>query len=254
MAGKRFWQFRAAAGEPKVGELLLYGIIESETWFGDEVTPKQFREDLDALGEIDVLRVFINSDGGDVFASQAIHSMLKRHPARVDVYIDGLAASAASVVAMAGDVIRMPANAMMMIHSPWTIGIGNANDFRELADVLDQIGESIVTAYEQKTGLERERIRELLEAETWMTAEEAVELGFADEIEEAREVAAALRGKTLVVNGQEFDLSRFKRPPKLAFLPAVDAPRGGGQAADDDDRSRRRRRMEMELELLAGSI
>src|SRR5690606_6275695 len=129
----------AAADDEKVGELLLYGPISDFSWWGDEVTPKQFKEELDALGDIGELRVYINSPGGDVFAGQAILSMLKRHSARKVVYVDGLAASAASIVAMAGDTIRMPRNAMMMIHNAWTITAGNANDLREVADALDRV-------------------------------------------------------------------------------------------------------------------
>lgn len=222
MKGKRFWQFRAAADEPTVGELLLYGIISSTSWWGDEVTPKQFKQELDALGEVSELRVFINSDGGDVFAGQAIHSMLQRHSARVIVYVDGLAASIASVIAMAGDVVRMPRNAMMMVHEPWTWGYGNAADFRKLADTLDQVKESLVAAYQSKTNLTREEIMDLLAAETWMTAEEAVEKGFADEIEETKKVAALVNGGQLEVNGQTFDLARYRNPPRLAFLPPAD--------------------------------
>lgn len=219
---KRFWQFRAAAGDSKVGELLLYGIISDVSWWGDEITPKQFKQDLDALGDIDELRVYINSDGGDVFAGQAIHSMLKRHKARVIVYVDGLAASIASVIAMAGDVVRMPRNAMMMIHNPWTFTWGNAEQLRKVADDLDVIRESIVAAYEDKSGLTRDELIPMLDAETWLTADEAVSKGFADEIEEAKKVAASLTGGRLVVNGQSFDLSRFRNPPKLAFVPPAD--------------------------------
>src|SRR5690606_721032 len=207
---RKFWQFRAAAGSPEVGELLLYGEISDVTWWGDEVTPKQFYEDLQSLGDIKELKVFINSPGGDAFAGQAIHSMLKRHPAKVTVYVDGLAASAASIVAMAGDKVIMPRNAMMMVHRPWTFVAGNASALRKVADDLDKISESLVAVYEDKTGLERDRIVAMLDAETWMTAEEAVDLGFADEIEEAKQVAASIRGSTLVVNGLEVDLSRFK--------------------------------------------
>lgn len=220
----KFWQFRAAKDEPKVGELMLYGSISDFSWWGDEVTPKQFKEDLDALGDIDVLKVFINSGGGDAFAGQAIHSMLKRHKAQVNVYVDGLAASIASVIAMAGDKVIMPRNAMMMIHNPWTWGFGDARAFREIADRLDKIRESLVVVYEGKSGMERERIIELLDAETWMTADEAVEMGFADEIEESKPVAASIADGRLVVNGQQFDLSRYRNPPKLAFLPPADAP------------------------------
>ncbi len=216
---KPFWQFRNAANEPKTGELLLYGVISSVSWWEDDVTPKQFKQDLDALGDISELKVYINSDGGDVFAGQAIHSMLKRHSAHKTVYIDGLAASIASVIAMAGDTIVMPRNAMMMVHNPWTFAWGDSNDFRKMAETLDQIRESIVAAYQDKSGMEPDAIRELCDAETWFTADEAVEKGFADEIEESKQVAASLNGRFLNVNEQQFDLTRFKNPPKLAFLP-----------------------------------
>ena len=123
--------------------------ISNETRWGDEVTPKQFKDDLDALGEINTLNVYINSPGGSVFAGQTIYSMLKRHKAKVHVYIDGLAASIASLIAMAGDKVIMPKNAMMMIHSPWTFAAGNAQEFRKIADDMDKIRESMVVAYEQ---------------------------------------------------------------------------------------------------------
>lgn len=212
---RRFWQVRAAA-DPGVGELLLYGEIADSTWWGDEVTPKQFWEDLQKLGSISELRVYINSPGGDVFAGQAIHSMLRRHPATVTVYVDGLAASAASIVAMAGDRVIMPRNAMLMIHNPWTIVAGNADTLRKVAEDLDRIRESLVVVYADKTGLERDKISEYLDAETWFTAEEAVELGFADEIEETRTVAASIASPgRLVINGVAVDLSRFQHPPKV---------------------------------------
>lgn len=224
---RKFWTFQAAADEEKVGELLLYGPISDFSWWGDEVTPKQFKEDLDALGEIDELRIYINSPGGDVFAGQAILSMLKRHNAQKVVYVDGLAASAASVVAMAGDVIRMPRNAMMMIHNVWTFVAGDANDLREVADTLERISETIVAAYQERTGLDRDQIKAMMDAETWMTAEEAVEKGFADEIEEAKQVAASLRGDTLIVNGFEFDVSKYRNKPPVQEQAASDnVPRG----------------------------
>lgn len=262
--GRRFWQFRAAA-EPGVGELLLYGVISDVSWFGDEVTPKQFWDDLQKLGDIKELRVYINSPGGDVFAGQAIHSMLRRHPATVVTYIDGLAASAASVVAMAGDRVIMPRNAMLMIHNPWTIAWGDANEFRRIADELDKIRESLVTVYEDKTGLDRDRIIGMLDAETWMTAEEAHELGFADEIEEAKQVAASVAGPgRLIVNGVEIDLSRYRNPPKVLVAAAGPAPPEAPEAAKDPELAcdrpsdgavvaeDRLRLLAVELELLAG--
>lgn len=210
---KKFWEFRAAAGMENTGELMLYGDISNDSWWGDEVTPQQFKEDLDALGNIDTLNVFINSGGGDVFAGQAIHSMLKRHPAKVNVYVDGLAASIASVIAVAGDTVYMPANAMLMIHNPYTISIGNANEFRKLADDLDKISESLIAAYQGKTGLETDGIKQMMDNETWMTAEEAVNLGFADEIEQSKKNAAHWDGTMLSINGQRFDISKFKNIP-----------------------------------------
>lgn len=215
--GRKFWQMRAAANESGVGELLLYGLIGPDDgmgWLFDEITPKDFAADLEALGEISELRVFINSEGGDVFAGQAIHSMLKRHSAHVTVYVDGLAASIASVVAMAGDRVVMPSNAMMMVHSPWTIAAGNAGEFRKMAETLDQVRESLIAAYQGKTSMDREELLGLLEAETWMTAEEAVEFGFADEVEESKQIAAALVGdKRVEINGVTFDLGRFRNAP-----------------------------------------
>ena len=220
--GRKFWKFRAATDQPDTGELLIYGPIAGDGmgWLFDDVTPKQFKADLDALGDVSELRLFINSPGGDVFAGQAIHSMIQRHPADVTVYVDGLAASIAAVVAMAGDKVIMPRNAMMMVHNPFTFGMGDAEEFRKIADTLDQIRESIFAAYRDKTGMSREDLLPLLDAETWMTAEDAVELGFADEIEEAKQIAASMTSPSeLVVNGIKMDLSRFRNRPLLAKSP-----------------------------------
>ena len=211
--GKKFWNFKAL--DQGGADLYLYGPISSTTWWGDEVTPKQFKADLDALGDVENINVYINSDGGDVFAGQAINSMLKRHNAKITVHIDGLAASIASVIAMAGDEIIMPTNAMMMIHNPWTFTYGNAADFRKMADDLDKIGESIIAAYKEKTGLKDEEIKKIMDSETWLTADECVEKGFADKIEESKQVAAALDDGFLMLNGIKMDLSRFEKAPKF---------------------------------------
>ena len=214
MKGKNFWQFKAEAGTG-IGELMLYGDISEYSWWDDDVTPKKFKEDLDALGDISELKIYINSGGGDVFAGQAIHSMLKRHSATKTVYIDGLAASIASVIAMAGDKVIMPKNAMMMIHKCWTIAIGNADDMRKMADDMDKIDESIIAAYVEKTGLETDDIIELMTDETWMTAQDALDYGFADEIEESKQVAASMKNGLLLINGQEMDVSRFQNVPEF---------------------------------------
>ena len=214
----KFWQFKNQVGG-KTGELLIYGYIESTKWYDDDVTPKEFKKDLDALGDIDTLNIYINSGGGDVFAAQAIYSMLNRHKAQKTTYVDGLAASAASVIAMVGDKRIMPNNAMLMIHKAWSIAVGNANDFRKRADDLEKIEESIISVYQEKSGLEREKIIELMTAETWMTAKEAKDYGFIDEIDEEKEVAACLDGCFLSINGQKTDLSRYRNPPKMFVSP-----------------------------------
>ncbi len=211
---KKFWAFRAKG--TKKGELTLYGDISSSSWFGDEVTPKQFKADMDALGEIDELDIFINSGGGDVFAGQTIYSILKRKNAIKTVYVDGLAASIASVIAMAGDRIVIPRNAMIMIHNPYTFTAGNAEELRKMADDLDKIRESIVSTYEDKTGLDRKKIIELMDAETWMTADEAKEYGFADDVEEEKQVAASVGG---------FFMNKYRNVPenlKNQEIPVVD--------------------------------
>ena len=200
---KKFWNLKAL--DEKTGELTLYGEISDVTWWGDEITPKQFKEELDALGDIDTLNVYINSPGGDVFAGQTIYSMIKRHKAQVNVYIDGVAASIASLIAMAGDKVIMPANAMMMVHNPWAFAAGNAQDFRKLADDLDKIRDSMIVAYESKSALTTDEIKKLLDAETWLSAKDCHEYGFADEIEEAKQAAACVDKKYL---------SRYKNVPE----------------------------------------
>lgn len=214
----KFWSFNNKKDEPTIGELMLYGDISSSTWWGDEVTPKQFKQELDALGDISHLDIYVNSGGGDVFAGQAIHSMLKRHKASKTAYVDGIAASIASVIIMAADKIVMPKNAMIMVHKSWTIAAGNADDMRKLADDMDKVDESIVAAYEERTGKTKEEILAIMEAETWMTAQEAVDSGFADEIEETKQIAASINGAFLVLNNQQIDLSQYKNAPRFIEL------------------------------------
>lgn len=212
MANKRFWEFKA---QGKKGELLIYGDIASSTWWGDEVTPKQFKKDLDALGDVSELDVYINSSGGDIFAGQAIHTMLKRHSATVTVHVDGLAASIASVIAMAGDKIVMPKGSMMMIHEGMIglIGYLNAGKLRKYADEIEKITDSVVVPAYERSALTVDEIKEMMAAETWLSAEEAVEMGFADEIEEGRAVAASISDRVLTINGLDVDIGQFKRVP-----------------------------------------
>lgn len=216
-----FWIFKNAAAEDEA-ELQVYGDIGE---WGD-VDSREFTSQLKKV-TAKRIAVRINSGGGSVFTAQAILSSLKRHKADVYVYIDGLAASAASVIAMAGDMIIMPSNAMMMIHNPSTVGWGESKDMRKLADTLDKVRDTIVAAYKDRTGLEESKIIELMDEETWMTAAEAVELGFADEIEGYQPIAASIKSDTMFVNGIQIDAKRFKH------LPTAWIENNGEQPKDD---------------------
>lgn len=172
-----FYRFiNKAEGEP--AELVIDGPIDSKVWWGDEVTPKAFKAELNSKkGD---LTVWINSPGGDCFAASQIYTMLKEYKGKVTVKIDGIAASAASVIAMAGDEVLMAPTAMMMIHNPLTAVWGNKDDLTMAISVLEEVKESIVNAYEIKTGLQRAHISRLMDEETWMNARKAMELKFAD--------------------------------------------------------------------------
>jgi ATP-dependent Clp protease, protease subunit len=231
--GKRFWTIQAAKGNPKAGEVMLYGPIASQTWFGDEVTPKAFADDLKALGDVDTITLYINSEGGDVFAAQAIYSMLKRHSAAVHTYVDGLAASAASLIAMAGETITLPINAMLMLHSPWAFAMGNASQLRTMADDLDKIRESMIAVYSERSGKSHDEVVAILDAETWYTAEEAVAAGFADEVEGAKQIAASITDNTLTINGQQVDLRAFRSFPADKVAATAEAPAEDEPAAEE---------------------
>jgi ATP-dependent Clp protease protease subunit len=176
---KKFWNWvRDETTEERT--LYLNGVISDETWWGDEVTPKMFRDELMAgTGNV---TVWINSPGGDVFAAAQIYNMLMDYTGHVTVKIDGLAASAASVVAMAGGDVYMSPVSMLMIHNPATIAIGDSEEMLRAKALLDEVKESIINAYELKSGLSRTRLSHLMDAETWMNANKAVELGFADKL------------------------------------------------------------------------
>ena len=175
---RKFWNWVRNEGEKRV--LLLDGEISDETWWGDEVTPQMFRSELNAVeGDIDL---WINSPGGDCYAAAQIYNMLMEYKGNVNVKIDGIAASAASVVAMAGTTVEMSPVATIMIHNPMTVSIGDTHEMERTITFLAEIKESIINAYELKTGLSRAKISRLMDAETWMNAKKAVELGFADSV------------------------------------------------------------------------
>lgn len=179
---RKFWNWikNQNEGGSEMRTLFLNGPISDESWYGDEVTPKLFKEELVA-GD-GPISVWINSPGGDVFAAAQIYNMLMDYPGEVTVMIDGLAASAASVIAMAGTEVQMSPVAMMMIHNPATVAIGDSEEMKKAIKMLDEVKESIMNAYEIKTGLSRDKISKMMDAESWFNANKAVELGFADKI------------------------------------------------------------------------
>ena len=180
---KKFWNWVKNDEADAFGSertLFLNGEISEETWFGDEVTPQMFKDELNS-GSGDIT-VWINSPGGDCFAAAQIYNALMDYPHNVTVKIDGLAASAASVIAMAGTRVLMSPVAIMMIHNPMTIAIGDTQEMQKAIGMLDEVKESIMNAYEIKTSLDRKTIAKLMDAETWFNARKAVEMGFADEI------------------------------------------------------------------------
>ncbi|MCT1575692.1 Clp protease ClpP [Oceanobacillus kimchii] len=189
----KFWDMKMSA-DPKSGDIFIYGDIERYQWIEEDTTATTFKDDLDNLGDISTINLYINSPGGSVFEGIAIHNMLKRHKAQVNVYVDALAASIASVIAMAGDTIHMPKNSMLMIHNAWTIVAGNSADLRKQADDLDRISNSSKQSYLEKAGdkLSDEKLQEMLDAETWLSADEAYQYGLCDVVQEENKMAASI--------------------------------------------------------------
>lgn len=203
--------FKAAEGDPKKAEILLYGDVGG-FWDGG-ITAERFASSLGALGAVAEINLRINSSGGDIFEGFAIYNLLNRHSAKIVVDIDGVAASIASVIAMAGDEIRMAENAMLMIHDPWTVVAGSAVELRSQADVLDKLKASVVGVYAARTDKGAEELSALMSAETWYTAAEAEEAGFADSVTANKEGPANLAPE------------RFRNVPRWAI-------RAGGQAGE----------------------
>ena len=180
MKNKKFWVWKNMDGTESERVLELYGTIAEESWFDDDVTPQMFRDELFAgSGPV---TVWLNSPGGDCVAASQIYSMLMDYKGDVTIKIDGIAASAASVIAMAGTKVLMAPTALMMIHNPITMAYGNHDDMQKAIEMLDEVKESIINAYEIKTNLSRAKLSHLMDTETWMNANKAIELGFADDI------------------------------------------------------------------------
>lgn len=216
----KFYKMEASA-DGKSADVNIYGEIVSSGWESDdsETSAATFKKSLDALGDVDTINLHINSPGGSVFEGVAIGNMLKQNKAQVHCFVDGLAASIASVIAMSGDTISMPKNSMLMIHNPWTMAIGNSSDLRQQADNLDHINESMKQTYLSKAGdkLDMDTLTSLMDAESWLSADEAVSYGLADEVLEPNQAAACCSTKLF---------SRYKNVPAALKLSA-----GGGDPA-----------------------
>ena len=201
MSSEHYFKIQAAYGNK--GEIWIYSSIGKDN---DGISSKDFAEELKNLGLVDSINLYLNSDGGNVFDGFAIYESLRRHPAHITVYVDGLAASIASVIALAGDQIIMASNSMMMIHDPWC-----ENTSEKIKSTLDKIRHQILTVYTRKTGSDRETIEQMMRDEYWMDAREACALGFADEVSGPQQLAA------------QYDLSRFRNPPNnLTHVYGVD--------------------------------
>ena len=175
---RHFWNW--VKNDDETRTLYLEGVIAEESWFSDDITPAMFKEELFA-GD-GPINLHINSPGGDCIAASQIYTMLMDYPHDVTVQIDGMAASAASVIAMAGTHVTMSPTSLLMVHNPFTIATGDTEEMRKAIQLLDEVKESIINAYQIKTGLSRTKLSHLMDSETWMNALKAKELGFCDEV------------------------------------------------------------------------
>ena len=195
---------QAKATTPKAGELLLYGDVGPSDW--GMIDAKSVNEALAGLGDVSVINLRIDSAGGGAFDGVAIYNQLKRHPATINVTVDGLAASIASVIAMAGDTITMGEGTQMMIHDASSIAWGNAAEMRRTAELLDTISADIAAIYARRSGRPVAEIRDLMLAETWLGAQEAVDAKLAD---------AVVAGAAVTASLTDSEANRFKHPPKV---------------------------------------
>lgn len=223
--------FNIAKINDSIGEIDIYGEIIDESWrmSDTETSAPSFKDALKELKDVKQITVNINSGGGDVFSGVAIHNMLKSHKAHVTVKIDGLAASIASVIAMAGDKVIIPRNAMLMIHNAWTFAVGNASDLRKQAEDLEKINSVVINSYLDKNPeIDEDKLRSLMDEETWLTAQEAKDLGLVDEIAEPNKVAA---------NITKNQIERYDNVPQKFKNeePTVETPKETKQEVTVDD-------------------
>ena len=203
----KFWNVMKN-DEEKSAELILYGSIGSDEYW-DDISDKAFKQDIENLGDVENITLHINSPGGSVFSAVAIANTLKNHKAKITANIDGLAASAATIITSACDTVKMPKNALFMVHNPITFAYGNNQDMQKTLEMLNKVKNSIIETYLNKTKTDKETLSELMDNETWMNAEEAKEYGFVDEILDESVEKEVIENK-LIINNMAFDISRFK--------------------------------------------
>ena len=201
---KTIWNI--VKNDDKNAELILYGDINESFW-GDTISAKEVTEHLADL-DVENINVYINSNGGVVDTAIAINNALRRHKAKVTVNIDGIAASAATLITCAGDTVRMPKNALFMIHNPSTIAMGDSEEMRKKADVLEKYKNSITETYLQKVNIDKEKLSELMDNESWLSAEEALKYGFIDEIIENTDIQVV--ENKVISNNMVFNMAEFK--------------------------------------------
>ena len=228
---KKFWNWSNSTDENETTQtrvLSINGPIAEESWFDDDVTPALFKDELNA-GDGDIT-VWINSPGGDCVAAAQIYNMLVDYSGNVTVKIDGMAASAASVIAMAGNEVLMSPVSMLMIHNPATIAMGDHNEMQKAIDMLSEVKESIMNAYAIKTGLSRAKLSHLMESETWMNANKAVELGFADGVLE-RESNTPNNSAAMVYSRKLTNTALMNKLNAKYSIPANKSNEPNGQSA-----------------------
>lgn len=203
----KFWNVMKN-DEEKSAELILYGSIGSDEYW-DDISDKAFKQDIENLGDVENITLHINSPGGSVFSAVAIANTLKNHKAKITANIDGLAASAATIITSACDTVKMPKNALFMVHNPITFAYGNNQDMQKTLEMLNKVKNSIIETYLNKAKTDKETLSELMDNETWMSAEEAKEYGFVDEILDESVEKEVIENK-LIINNMAFDISRFK--------------------------------------------
>lgn len=212
---KKFWNF-ISNQELNKAELILYGEISEYSWWGDEITPKEFNEDLKNIGPVSEITVRINSGGGDVFAAVAIYTRLKEHNATINVKIDGWCASAATIIAMAGEKIEISIGGIFMIHDPaaGVMGYYKSDELQKIAKELETIKQSIVNCYMTVTDKTEEEIKKLMTEETWFTGAEAVEAGFCTDVMFTEVETEVQNSEKVIVNSIPIDISEFDTVPK----------------------------------------